>query len=240
VRVDVPGRLVYHPGGSAKRRRCPLTSESPGNSPAGRRKWGQGRAFGSPPSLRGVHTSRGRSCLLHLFTPRRAGPGAPPFRGGLRPKPLVLPRSVILLLVKQARCPLSVSRPGRRRGLRPAFCGGDLTAQERVVRLASGEAPPSPCPGGCGSASQCRIPLRPPRGGRGLRQSAWGAAGGRFPPSQLGGGAAGSPRRLAAHGGVGACEWEACSLWRPTRGKVAGLPQQEQHSRTATRTSTIH
>jgi len=83
----------------------------------------------------------------------------------------------------------------------------------QVVRLASGETPPSPCGAAAAQSVRAGSPPGPrwgrvrqpawggPRWGR-VRQPAWGAAGGRLPPSQLGGGAAGSPGRLAAAAGA--------------------------------------
>ena len=65
-RPEIRGRGVYHQCGSVKRRRYSLRSDSPRNGRAGRRKWGQGRAFGSAPSLLGMPTSRGQPCLPHL------------------------------------------------------------------------------------------------------------------------------------------------------------------------------
>ena len=96
-------------------------------------------------------------------------------RGGLRPRPLAVWRSGTLLLVRAAAFPCSPCRPGRRRGLRPAFCEGHFTTRWQLVRLASGETPPSPAPSLRLSRS-VDVPPRPPRGGR-VSQAAFGAPG---------------------------------------------------------------
>ena len=66
------------------------------------------------------------------FTARRGEPGGSPLRGGLRPVAAILViahplRTGSVLPQQHGRTPGSPlhSRPGRRRGLRPAFYGGD-------------------------------------------------------------------------------------------------------------------
>ena len=77
------------------------------------------------------------------------------------------------VLLRTARVPPGMDLSGRRRADGAAFCEGGAPSGQVVMRLASGETPPSPPPS-LWLGQSVRVPPAP-RGGR-VSQAGWGAA----------------------------------------------------------------